>query len=416
VLGNGHNEWESPYRARALLGPGNTQGTFMENMPQSTTLAERSTVAIRLTSMVPAAIAVIEVAGPRALEIVGEHWRPHVGSTSLEIHAIRYGTFRATAMTGGTALGTAVPGESIVVHRSAVDRVELHCHGGIMAADSILRTLECAGVMIATSADWIAREVREPIEAEAIEDLQRATTVRTARVLIDQQRGALRRSFEQIDALMKQAEWRAALTAIEELMHFGDLGGHLVRPWRVVLCGPPNVGKSSLLNRLLGYTRAIVHEQAGTTRDLLSESTSIDGWPVELIDSAGVRCATDAIESQGIARARSAIEQSDRVLLLVDPIQGWTDEHQAIWEQHAPRALIVQTKRDLSISPVWPNDFQVKPLAVSASTGEGIETLMARLSERLVPVVPRPGQAVPFRARHMETLEQWRIDCGSLTD
>lgn len=388
----------------------------MENMSHSPTPTQGSTVAIRLTSMAPAAIAVIEVAGPRAMDILGQHWTPNIGSSTLEIHAIRYGTFHAVAKDGRSTMGTGKPGESIVVHRSASDRVELHCHGGIMAADAILRTLECAGVVIATHEDWIAREVREPIEAEAIEDLQKATTVRTARVLIDQQRGALRRSFLQIDAHRKRAEWCDARTAIDALLRFADLGRHLVHPWRVVLCGPPNVGKSSLLNRLLGYTRAIVHEQAGTTRDLLSESTSIDGWPVDLIDSAGVRRTTDALESQGIARARSAIEQSDRVLLLVDPVQGWTEEHQAIWDEYATRALVVQTKQDLSIAPVWPKALGIDPVAVSAATGEGIDCLMTRLSECLVPVPPSLGQAVPFRATHTEILEQWRIECGAVID
>jgi tRNA modification GTPase len=239
-----------------------------------------------------------------------------------------------------------------------------------------------------------------------MEDLLQAKTPRTAAILLDQWRGALADELRQIESHRSGGRMEEAHRAAQVLLERSRVGLHLIHPWTVVLCGPPNVGKSSLLNRILGYSRAIVHADAGTTRDLLAEETSIDGWPVMLIDSAGVRASADDIESQGIAKANRAIQSGDRLLLLVDPAQGWTNEHASIWSTHQDRCLVVLTKRDLAGEHAVSMPPSIAPRSVSALSGDGIDTLLNELSRSLVPNPPGSGVAVPFRSRHLQQLEE----------
>ena len=103
-----------------------------------------------------------------------------------------------------------------------------------------------------------------------------------------------------------------------EMLQFRDLGLHLTTPWRVVLAGAPNVGKSSLMNAIAGYQRAIVSPTPGTTRDVVTVTTAIDGWPVQLADTAGLRETQDELESAGVALADAAIGEADLVIVVSD--------------------------------------------------------------------------------------------------
>jgi tRNA modification GTPase len=221
---------------------------------------------------------------------------------------------------------------------------------------------------------------------------------------MDQRRGALRKAFQAIEAMLRMGAYHDAIEALNLLHRWSDIGLHLVLPWRIVLAGPPNVGKSSLLNRMLGYTRAIVHAEAGTTRDLLQESTSIDGWLVQLIDSAGVRSTSDTVEKQGVERTMNAIESADRVLLLVDPHQGWTPTHEQVWCERESRCILVRTKSDLA--DTIQSTIAFPSCCVSATTGDGMDQLMATIADSLVPFDVSRGQAIPFRETHVRWIEE----------
>ena len=363
-------------------------------------MTDRRTTITRLTSSAPAAIAVIELRGPKAFELVQLHWSPMQGKPDLPVNRIRYGMFRS-ATNDNSAVG-----ESIVVVQRGPELFELHCHGGQAAALNILRTLIDEGAQEVSRQEWIHRQATDRIAAEATEDILHTTTVRTASILMDQVRGALDYVWTQIEGHVKTGQLAEARRIADNVLRWSDVGLHLIHPWRVVLCGPPNVGKSSLLNRLLGYTRAVVHAEAGTTRDLLAESTSIDGWPVTLIDSAGVRESEHEVESLGIKRARQAMATADRLLLLIDPKEGWTEEHQAIWNSHSGRCLLVQTKSDKNATTTSPSDLPSMASSVSAVNGAGIEELLQTISRSLVPNPPSAGIAVPFRSWHLEKLAQ----------
>src|SRR5207248_2181626 len=156
-----------------------------------------------------------------------------------------------------------------------------------------------------------------------------AATVRTAAVVLDQASGTLRRALQGLFAHLEAAEYEQYAARLSELRRWQRLGEHLTTPWRVVLAGAANVGKSSLLNALAGYQRSIVAPTPGTTRDVVTATLAIDGWPVEVCDTAGLRSAGEVLEGQGIEQARDAAATADLCLWLLDascepvwPVEG----------------------------------------------------------------------------------------------
>ena len=194
------------------------------------------------------------------------------------------------------------PGEEVVVCRRGEDVVELHCHGGLAAVAAIEETLVAAGCRPMTWREWVPTGPDEPIAAAAMVALAEARTQRTAAILLDQYHGALRRAMAEIQQAIDSGDVGSARRQSELLLSRAKLGQRLTRPWSVVLAGRSNVGKSSLMNALAGHQRAIVHPTPGTTRDAVTALTAIDGWPVELCDTAGL--ARPTIRSSG--RASSA--------------------------------------------------------------------------------------------------------------
>ena len=165
----------------------------------------------------------------------------------------------------------------------------------------------------------------------------------------------------------------------------------MIRPWQVVILGPPNVGKSSLLNALAGYDRAIVHPTPGTTRDLVSAVMVADGWPIEVIDTAGLRRADHPVEQLGVQKAQATAEAADLVILVFDRSRPWEEEHEALLGCY-PQALLLHNKADLAAAP----GERPPGLEVSAHRPEDVPTILDAVVRRLVPSPPVPGEAIPF--------------------
>jgi tRNA modification GTPase len=192
-----------------------------------------------------------------------------------------------------------------------------------------------------------------------------------------------------------------ATKRLQLLVERGSLGLHLTRPFHVVLAGRPNVGKSSLINALVGFQRAIVFDQPGTTRDVVTVETAIDGWPVALSDTAGLCASEDPIEQAGVERARARLKNCELVVLAFDASNPRSTDDERL-EAEFSTALVVETKCDLarSLGPAVAGS----PIRTSAVTGGGIGELLAAVSRRLVPRTPAPGEAVPFSEAQIESL------------
>src|SRR5262249_15997807 len=156
------------------------------------------------------------------------------------------------------------------------------------------------------------------LQVKASAALARATTVRTASILLDQMHGAFDAAVSAIlAALDGEGPPSSAAQMLAELADRVPLGRHLTAPWRVVIAGAPNVGKSRLVKALAGYQRSVVSPTPGTTRDVVTVRLAI-GWPIELADTAGLRDESDALEGQGIELARSRLAEADLCLWVLD--------------------------------------------------------------------------------------------------
>jgi tRNA modification GTPase len=229
------------------------------------------------------------------------------------------------------------------------------------------------------------------IAARAAGALASALTVRTAAILLDQQQGAMARALEQLLLLWQEGRDREASLLLGGLNRWTKLGGHLTTPWRVAVCGPPNVGKSSLVNALAGFQRSIVTEIPGTTRDVVTTLIAVDGWPVELADTAGLREGAGALERQGMELTHRAAAEADLCVWVLDASRP------PIWpDAPSEKTLLVVNKTDLS--PAWDLAAAQTGTHVSAAAGAGLPLLCQAIAEALVPQAPMPGEPVPFTA------------------
>ena len=373
---------------------------------------------VRLTPPGRGAVATLLVEGPEALAVVATVFQPKSGRT-LDAETpdrLVFGHLGAAS------------GEEVVVRCRSAESVELHCHGGHAAIERMEQTLIERGGRPASWQDWAAIHHEDPIVAAARIALAEVRTQRTALILLDQFNGALSRAVRAIRESLQAGDAAEAGRQLEALLARAPLGRHLTEPWRVVLAGAPNVGKSSLINALVGYQRAIVHPVPGATRDVVTATTAIDGWPVELSDTAGLRETSHPIEQAGIELAQNRMGDADVIVLVFDASQPGADADRALCAAW-PGAILVYDKADLCREkgdrhllperpfgcfaqkvpvPFFSPGRCDRGLATVAVTGEGIEPLLREIASRLVPDPPAGGEAVPFTGGQIELLTRAR--------
>lgn len=341
------------------------------------------TVVSLLTPPGTGAIATIEVTGPRAWEVARKLFRP-AGKPLPEVPQVNQFWF-------GT-LGS----DELVLAVTSADTIEVHCHGGRRVVRWMIEQFLANGC--------IEGRPSHPSDARG-GLLQQAPTLRTASILLDQLNGAFANEVRRVLVIFETSpiEARDPLSCLAQLGN--TIGRHLVEPWKVVIAGPPNVGKSSLVNALAGYQRSVVSEVAGTTRDAVSVRTAFEGWPVELIDTAGLREA-EGLEAEGITLAEQEVTQADLVLWVID---GTTPELTSASNAIPSKKLLAVINKSDAITG-WGSDPNAgdawEMLLVSALTGEGIATLAAEIISKLVPVAPSPGAAIPFTPQLIELIHQ----------
>ncbi len=355
--------------------------------------AEHECTVVLLTPAGRSAVAVLLVEGSGAGERVGRRFRPLSGKPLIEAPADRILVGRFKTVDDDC-------GEEVVVCRRGAETIEVHCHGGRTAAAKIVESLVDLGCRECRWEDHATELEDDFIAAEARTALAHARTDRTAAILLDQYNGALREAIGSIAVQLQAGRCDDAAEILTRLVAHSRLGLHLTQPWRVVIAGRPNVGKSSLINALLGYQRAIVYEQPGTTRDAVTALTAIDGWPVELIDTAGLRASDDEVERAGVELTWQQMSRADLIVLVSDASQPWCVDDERLCEGLvAP--LLVHNKSDLPSA----TDDHPPGLATSALIGEGIDGLVAEIGKRLVPDPLPDHLAVPFTARQSTLLE-----------
>ena len=345
---------------------------------------------VRLTPTGRGAVAVLRVEGERAEEVCEARFISATGKKlkELEPQQLAFGAWKLTLDSR----------EEVVLRRISATQFEVHCHGGPAIVQAVLNSLEAAAQLPQNSQitweTWLQSLHNSPRKTQAQRDLSLAITERKAGILLDQYHGALERELKSMQPCEPQGQAR-----LQRLLKMAEVGLHLVKPWRVVLAGLPNVGKSSLLNAVLGYRRAIVFDEPGTTRDVVRATTAVEGWPVEFLDTAGTRASADPLETAGVLLSREQLAEADLVVLLLDASQPETPEEMALQaEISAP--LLVWNKCDLpSVRPA-----PASSLPLSAHTGTGLPALLNAVVQRLIPTPPLPGEAVPFRYSDVEAL------------
>ncbi len=356
-----------------------------------------------LTGKLPGAIATTAVWGVNAADVIAQVFLPQTKSApeSWPLNSIRYGKWRFDREPIIDAIppinnvsGESLPGEDLVVSRIADDYFEIQSHAGFAVA-VIQSSLRWAGAIEAPPREF-ARQQSNRWVAEIESALALATTQRGSLILLHQ--WWLWQTWgPQVDRLPVNP---LVIATIQSSLAWSRFGRHLTQPFEVVFFGQPNVGKSSLINACLGFNRSIVHEQPGTTRDVVTQTTAIDGWLVNLSDTAGIRDASDTIEATGIAYAQQQMVNADCLVSVVDATQSQLDGLPSSFDELTVD-LCVHNKSDL----VPTKEISGDAILTSTRTGQGIPDLLSAIGKQLVPVEPPPELPIPVTPSMVEWLK-----------
>ena len=392
------------------------------------------TIAAIATGASLSAIGIVRLSGDRAIEFADTLFRPASGKPMRETEprTLVYGELRTRT---GELLDLCLCTLSRAPHSyTGEDTVEFQCHGSPVVLRALLDELFALGARQALPGEFTKRAFLNGrltlTSAEAVADLIDAESAESAKNAAGQLGGALTARTEGVYAALTDisahyhavldypdediepfliaayedalenaaAELRALLATYErgKLMHEGI-------PAAIV--GRPNAGKSSLLNALLGYERAIVTRVPGTTRDTIEEKLRIGRLCLRLIDTAGLRETDDEVERLGVERSRSAMARAELLIAVIDGSEALTEEDKAILAaaEGAKRAIVVLSKKDLSEAARIETSLPVVKL--SSVTGEGVDALEAAIAA-LFPLPEVPAGGILTNARHAEALSR----------
>jgi tRNA modification GTPase len=397
------------------------------------------TIAAIATAPGQAGVGIIRISGPRVSTIAGAM----LGFTPKPRYA-HYGPFydqQGELIDEGIALFFPNPHSF-----TGEDVLELQGHGGTVIMDLLLRAACDLGARLARPGEFSERaflnDKLDLTQAEAIADLIESSSEQAARCAVRSLQGAFSR---RIDALVEAvthlriyveaaidfpeeeidflADGKVAndlsqlLTDLDTILAEAQQGSILREGMKVVIAGRPNAGKSSLLNALAGREAAIVTAVEGTTRDVLREHIHIDGMPLHIIDTAGLRDSPDEVEQIGIARAWDEIRQADRILLLVDATTTPETDPHLLWpdfiDQLPPDAplTVIRNKVDLTAEPTGieePTADAAPVVRIAAKSADGLEVLRDHLKQCMGFASTTEGGFIA-RRRHLDALERAQV-------
>lgn len=377
---------------------------------------ESDTIAAIATGPVLSAIGIVRISGPETLTVLDRVFAPLSGPAMSRRPDRKLILGRLSAADGGVldvCLATVSRGPNSY---TGEDTAELQCHGSPVVLRQALESLFAAGARQAKAGEFTRRAFLngrlDLTQAEAVIDLIDAETPKAAENAAAQLDGAVSRKtdgiYEELTAICShyhavldypdediepfalegyRAVMETAADKLGRLLSTFQRGSILKNGVRCAILGRPNVGKSSLLNALLGYDRAIVTNIPGTTRDTIEEKAVVGGILLRLLDTAGLRQTEDVVEKLGVERSRAAAETAELVLAVLDGSRPLEEEDETVLAaaKAAPRSIILRNKADLD--PVWEREDAI---AVCARTGEGLGTL-----EEAVRGLFPPEEAVP---------------------
>lgn len=365
------------------------------------------TISAVATAMGEGAVGIIRVSGDKSLEIGEKLFKAASGRemASYPVNTLIYGhifDFDNTVVDEVLAVYMKGPRSY-----TAEDVIEIQSHGGIQSLKKILKLTYQAGARPAEPGEFTKRAFLngriDLTQAEAVMDIIKSRSELSLKVAVQQQQGKLAKKLREVrkelvdvivnlEAVIDYPEEdiedvtygevkeniTKALLSIEDLLNNAHTGKILREGLKTAIVGRPNVGKSSLLNALLKEERAIVSEYAGTTRDVIEEQLLVDGVPLVLADTAGIRDTEDYVERIGVERSRKLLDEAELVICVLDASSELTSEDKAILEMAITKdCVIVLNKSDLGIKQDYAlelKDFSYKKLLnLSAKTGEGID-------------------------------------------
>ena len=386
------------------------------------------TIAAVATPRGEGGIAIVRVSGDKARDILISAFRPAHRDRAFPLpHRLTYGKLvDDKGETIDECMGVYMPAPHSYTRE---DVIEIHCHGGDLAAGRALRRVVALGARVALPGEFTRRAFENGrvslMQAEAVMDVIAARSEAALRASVRGMEGgasALIKSCrdgltdilsrveaaddypDEIDEDVTAVSVREDTLKVRERLdrHIDERAARAVREGvSVVLCGRPNVGKSSLMNALIGRERAIVTDIPGTTRDVLTEALSIDGIRVELSDTAGQRETDDLIERAGVDRAKRAQRDADVILIVLDGSAPLTAEDERLIAEKDARSITVVNKIDTAIpeSGVWPADIHI-----SARTGEGVDALLGLIREKIG--IDALDEALLTNERHISAARQ----------
>ena len=379
------------------------------------------------------AIALVRISGVNAVQIADKIFRGKEEPSRFASHVQHLGEIVG-------AENQLIDQVVLSIHRAPAsytgeDLVEISCHGGTLVSAKVLEACLRAGATAARPGEFTERAFlsgkMDLTQAEAVIDLIRARTDLALRSATEQLEGRLgdqiRKIRDELIALLAHinasidfpeegiapdegetlcARLDCILEEITALLATADQGRVLREGVRVVIYGATNAGKSSLLNRLLGYDRVIVSDTHGTTRDTIEETVNLDGVPIRLLDTAGLRASESKLESEGIARTEKSLQLADLRLHIADRnapkpthFNGRADD---------ANEIVVLNKSDLPEDSDW-KDFPA--LRISCVTGEGLPRLQTEILARIRQQNLRPESAVAINTRHRDCLRRALESC-----
>lgn len=371
------------------------------------------TIAAISTPIGSGGIAVIRISGDNAVSVADKVFSAKKSLESAVTHTVHYGfAVNGKGERIDEVLATVMRAPNSFTRE---DVVEISTHGGSVAAVRVLEAIICAGARMAEPGEFTKRAFLngriDLSQAEAVIDIINAKNTMSQKNAVSQLGGTLSREIgaarsslvtlaarmqvlidypdedlEDITVYEIGDTVRKTAQSLKKLSDTADSGRIIRSGIRTAIVGKPNVGKSSLMNLLAGEDRAIVTDVAGTTRDVIEESVSLDGIPLALIDTAGIHDTEDKVEKIGVERSRRSIESADLVLVVLDSQSGFDDEDSAVLEaSRDTHRIILVNKNDLGsaeyIEEIRNAAEGSTVIEISAKTGAGRSELTEKIRE-----------------------------------